>query len=104
MSEQVFKLVLWIAGGMVSLLMFFVSFYFYRSVKAYDDLSVSVNKLQYTLTGLNAIILSIQDKNDIFTISYKEECDHVDKELHQHNERLVVHGKKITRLEALQEK
>ena len=102
MSETAMKLVMWIGGGLLSLLFFFVSFYFYRSIKAYDDLADSVNKLQLTLSGLNGIILSIQDQNNLFQAHCKERHETVNKRLDEHSKQLDEHSLQIAKIETIQ--
>lgn len=104
MTDTALKIVMWFGGGVLSLLFFFVSFYFYRSIKAYDDLSASVNKLQLTLTGLNGIILSIQERNDMQQVTCKDIHIVVDKRLTEHGRRLDEHDKILIKLKTLQEK
>jgi hypothetical protein len=99
MTDTAITIMMWIGGGILTLLFFFASFYFNRSIKAYDDLSASVNKLQLTLTGLNGIILSIQEKNDMLQGSCKDRHSIVDTRLNEHSKRLDEHDKQITRLE-----
>ena len=99
MTETAVTLVMWGVGGIVSLLFILVSFYFSRSVKAYDDLADSVNKLQLTLSGLNGIILSIQDKNDTFNESCKHRHLVVDNRLDNHSKRLDDLKERILKLD-----
>jgi len=101
MNDRAITLMMWLGGGILTLLFFFISFYFYRSIKAYDDLSESVNKLQLTLTGLNGIILSIQDKNELNTSICKERHQDVERRLQDHKKRLDEHEKIITTLETI---
>ena len=103
MSETVIEIMMWIVGGLVSLLFFFVSFYFYRSIKSYDNLSESVNKLQLTLSGLNGIILSLQEKNIMFTNNCKEKHTVVDNRLNDHAKDIERHEIQITKLETIQQ-
>jgi len=104
MNDRSITIMMWLGGGLLTLLFFFISFYFYRSIKAYDDLSESVNKLQLTLTGLNGIILSIQDKNELNTSICKERHSEVERRLSDHKRRLDEHEKIIIKLDAIHEK
>lgn len=103
MNETAIKIMMWVGGGIMSLLFFLVSFYFYRSIKAYDDLSESVNKLQLTLSGLNGIILSMQEKNTMFSSNCKEKHVIIDNRLKAHARDLERHEIQITKLETLQQ-
>lgn len=104
MSETVLTIAMWIGGGISTLLFFIVSLWLKRSIKSYDDLADSVNKLQMTLTGLNGIILSIQERNDMSATNCRDRHGVIDTRLREHSQRLDEHDKQITRLETLQEK
>lgn len=106
MSEATVSLFMWGVGILFAVIGFFLSFYFIRSIKQQDEtsktinethkeLSGSINKLQVAITGLNGVILSMQDKNDVFIGSCKEKHITIDSRLNEHGRRLDEHERKI---------
>lgn len=102
MTETAINIAMWVMGGLLTLIFFLFTYFFTRSIKVQDDLTVSVNKLQVTLTGLNGIILSVQEKNDLLQGSCKERHETVDTRLTDHSKRLNDHENKLIKLETLQ--
>lgn len=110
MNDQTLRIIMWVGAILFSIIGFFVVRYINRTSKkqdenaesinaTYKELSASINKLQIAITGLNGIILSMQDKNDIFTTGCKDKHGALDKTLHIHDKRLNEHEKKIVALE-----
>jgi len=87
---------MWMIGILLSIIGFFLIFYFKRSVTSNDKLNESVNKLQMSVTGLNATLLYQDDKLNTFTKSCKEKHLKVDQRLEKHEEQLDRHEKDIT--------
>lgn len=105
-SENAATLITWGVGILLAIIGFFVSFYFVRSIKKQDEnttsinethkeLSGSINKLQLAITGLNGVILSMQQSNDTFTKGCRDKHSHIDKKLDEHARILDEHGKKL---------
>jgi len=96
--NPVFEIILAIIGILIGIIGFFLAHYFKQSVASQNDLRESVNKLQITLTGLNGIIMAMQDKSDVFSEGCKVKHNVVDHRLKEHANKLDEHEKKITEL------
>lgn len=92
---------IWFVGILLAIIGFFLLFYFKRSVTSNDNLNESVNKLQNTITGLNATILSQDDRFVTFTGSCKERHATVDHRLNSHAKKLEDHEGRIIKVEAV---
>jgi hypothetical protein len=99
MSETTVTLITWAVGGILTLLFFFVSFYFYRSVSMLDRLSDSVNGLRNSITELNSNVDSIKSNSETFADSCRGKHEVVDKRLNDHSRRLNEHDIKLAHLE-----
>lgn len=96
--NAVAEIVLGVISILIAIIGFFLAHYFKQSVKSQDELRESVNKLQITLTGLNGIIIAMQEKSDIFSEGCKSKHDIVNHRLNEHARQIDEHEKKIAEL------
>jgi len=106
MSELEVRIILWGLGILFAVIGFFITFYINRNAKKQDEntrsinithreLSESINKLQLAITGLNGVILSMQQSNDSFIKGCRDKHEVIDNRLNVHARRLDEHEKKI---------
>ena len=69
------EIVLGVISILIAIIGFFLAHYFKQSAASQNELRESVNKLQITLTGLNGIIIAMQEKSDIFSEGCKSKHD-----------------------------
>ena len=98
MTPLALEIILAVIGILIAIIGFFISHYFKQSVRTQDILRESVNKLQITLTGLNGIIISMQEKNDMFSDGCRSKHEIIDHRINSHAEQLDRHEKEITEL------
>ena len=72
---------LWGLGVLITIIGFFIVRYLDRATKKQDELTTAVNSLQISITGLNAVILSIQDHNSDFGRNCEKKHSHVDRKV-----------------------
>jgi hypothetical protein len=110
MNDQTLRIIMWVGVILFSIIGFFITRYINRTSKKQDEnseniiktqllLTESINKLQLAISGLNGIILTIQQSNDIFSQSCNKTHTIVDKKLDDHDKMLNEHGKKIIELD-----
>ena len=90
---------LWIVGILLSVIGFFLMFYFKRSVKSDDELNKSVSKLQQSITGLNGTILAQEDRFTDFQVDCKDRHKNIDVRLDKHENKLENHEGRIIKVE-----
>ena len=64
-----------------------------------EELSKSINKLNLSITGMNGVLLSIQEGGDSFSQSCHEKHTVVDARLNEHSRRLNEHEKKLVEID-----
>ncbi|MFH0756923.1 MAG: hypothetical protein V2B15_06535 [Bacteroidota bacterium] len=91
---------MWTLGILLSVVGFFLVYFFKRSVESDDKLNETVGKLQISVTALNGTLLSQDDKISTFTGSCKDKHIQIDKRLEVHGIKIDDHEKRITVIEA----
>ncbi len=104
-NPQVLYVVGAIVGTLITIVGFFISFYFKRSIASNDKLNTSVQNLQVSISGLNGIVGAMEDKYDITQRFCGERHRTIDGKLHQieetqkeHSEVLSRHDRDISRV------
>lgn len=69
-----------------------------KSLSIYKDLTDSINRLNLSITGVNGVLLSMQQGNDSLIKTCDERHDVVETRLNEHAHRLNEHDKKIVEL------
>ena len=70
-----------------------------KLLSVYDELTTSINKLNLSITGMNGVLLSLQNGNDSFSKTCGEKHLVVDARLNDHSRRLNEHEKKIVEID-----
>ena len=110
MTDLEFKILLFGLTVLFSIIGFFVTRYINRTSKKQDEnsksiidthlqLTESINKLQLAISGLNGVILSMQQSNDTFTKGCSDKHTIINKRLDDHASRLNQHENKIVELD-----
>jgi hypothetical protein len=110
MNEQTFRVIMYVAGVLLSIIGFFIVRYVNRTSKKQDEnsksiidthlqLSESINKLQLAITGLNGVILSMQQSSDTFSKGCQDKHNTINKRLDEHGKFIDDHRERIVRIE-----
>jgi hypothetical protein len=110
MDEHTFRVIMWVGGLLIMIIGFFIAMYIKRTTSKQDEsderimaiqlqLTESINKLQLSITGLNGLLMSMQQGNDTFSQGCAKTHHIVDKRLDDHARTLREHEKSITALE-----
>lgn len=99
MTDTEIRIIMWVVGGLLAALVSLLSFFVVRGINIQDKLTEAVQKLQVTLSGMNAIIVSIQDEKCEFKKYYETRHGELLGSIEGIEETLEDHGKRITRVE-----
>jgi len=93
------RIIMWVAGGLITVLFFFLSFHFARSITIQDKLNEAINKLQISISGMNAIIESMQDEKSDFKKYYDLRHKELQDQVDEVETTVIKHGERITCIE-----
>jgi hypothetical protein len=110
MNDQTLRIIMWVGAILFSIIGFFIVRYINRTTRKQDEnaanlvviqqqLTESINKLQLSITGLNGIMLSIQQGSDTFAKGCTDKHTKIDRKLEDHEQRLIEHDRKIVVME-----
>jgi hypothetical protein len=99
MDEPTLRIVLVILGIMISIIGYFLTFYFKRSVESIDKLNDTVGELRGSITGLKAQMIANEEMSSMRQEGCKDRHSIIDTRLREHGEQLDEHEKKIARIE-----
>lgn len=99
LTDREVTIIMWIIGGLLSVLLTLLSFFVVRSVNIQDKLSEVVQKLQITLSGMNAVISSIQDEKCEFKNLYEKRHEELQESIESVEETLEDHTERLVRVE-----
>lgn len=98
--ETLMKVVIPGIGILLTIIGFFVAYFFRRSIESNDKLNESVNKLQITITGMSAVVQANKDNVDTYKREHEKSHEIVDRRLNSHSVKLNEHDKEITKLKS----
>lgn len=90
---------IFVVGTLMSIIGFFIAYYFRRSAKSNDDLNEAVGDLQISVTALNGTLISQDEKFDTFTGTCRDNHTRIDKRLYDHGKKIDNHEKRISTIE-----
>ena len=102
-SDTAVRIMMWVAGGLLTVIFFFFTFYFTRSIRIQDELRDAINKLQMTLTGTNAIVMAIKEESERVQAGCAGRHVEINERFAGIDGTIKDHGERISRVEAIVE-
>lgn len=96
-------IIMWIVGIILSILLgiigFFLTYFFKRTMGNTDRLDHSIEKLGISITAMNGIILSSNEKFDKHERDNDRDLKHINVKVEKHEDRIDDHEKRIIIIE-----
>lgn len=97
-NPEALKILIFIFGVLFSIIGFFVSFYFRRSVKTNDKLDDTVSGLSHTVTELNTTVMLLKDRNESSVASCRDKHQGIAEQLKEIDQKIETHDRDIVKV------